>query len=149
MKTILLKFFMCCVGLFAGFLFILPTASLAQTTIDSSPQRTIDDSSQRTIEPGNEPLFDNPLNAESFCLLLKDIFDVLVLFAIPIAVVFVVYAGFKFVFARGNPDGLTSARKNMMWTLVGIALFFGAWFLARVIANTLIALGGSPFNTCI
>jgi hypothetical protein len=91
----------------------------------------------------------NPLgNTSTFCDLLKTIFNVLVIFAIPIAVVMVVYAGFRFVLARGNPEGLKKARVNLVATLLGIALFFGAWFLAQVIANTLVQLGGSSFNTC-
>lgn len=92
---------------------------------------------------------ENPLNVDSFCELLSALFSVVATIAIPVAVVFVVYAGLKFVLARGNPGKLQEANKNLKYTLIGIALFFGAWFLAQVIANTLVQLGGSEFNTCI
>jgi mannose/fructose/N-acetylgalactosamine-specific phosphotransferase system component IIC len=61
---------------------------------------------------------------------------------IPIAVLFIVYAGFKFVLARGSPEKLKEARQNFLWTIIGIAIFLGAWLLASVVANTVNALGG-------
>jgi hypothetical protein len=117
-------------------------------------QGTPSGGSNQGVPPGgqnqtNATTLANPLNVGSFCGLLKAIFAIAIQIGIPIAVVFVVYAGFKFVLARGNPEGLKKAKANLMFTLVGIALFFGAWFLAQIITNTLVELGGSDFNTCV
>ena len=91
----------------------------------------------------------NPLaHGSTLCELLNAVFSVTITLGIPIAVVFMVIAGLKFVLALGNPTGLKNAKKNFMYTVLGIALFVGAWFLAQVIARTLVQLGGSGFNTC-
>lgn len=126
-----------------------------------SPRQTGGDPSARQTgsdpPPGqtgsNYTTLGNPLNVDSFCGLLKAIFAIAVQIGVPIAVVFVVFAGFKFVLARGNPEGLKRAKSNLMYTLIGIALFFGAWFLAQIITNTLVELGqtldSDGFNTCV
>ncbi len=91
----------------------------------------------------------NPLaHGSTLCELLNAVFNVTLTLGIPIAVVFLVIAGLKFVLALGNPTGLKNAKKNFMYTVLGIVLFVGAWFLAQVIARTLVQLGGSGFNTC-
>lgn len=84
----------------------------------------------------------NPLTANSFCGLVKNLLQAAIAIGIPIAVLFIVYAGFKFVLARGNPEKLAEARQNFLWTIIGIAIFLGAWLLATVVANTVNQLGG-------
>ena len=109
-----------------------------------------------TENPGNIPntvnsgyTLQNPLaHGSTLCELLNAVFNVTLTLGIPIAVVFLVIAGLKFVLALGNPTGLKNAKKNFMYTVLGIVLFVGAWFLAQVIARTLVQLGGSGFNTC-
>lgn len=68
---------------------------------------------------------------------------------IPIAVLFIVWAGFKFVLARGNAGKLDEARKNLMYTLIGIGIFLGAWLIATVIANTVNSLGAGSGSSSI
>ncbi len=80
----------------------------------------------------------NPLGKTgSFCQLIKAILNVLILFGIPIATFFVMYAGFRLVMARGNPAALEKAKLNLFYTVVGIAIFLGAWLLGQVIASTI------------
>ncbi len=81
----------------------------------------------------------NPLGngTDSFCKLIKTLLDVIILFGIPIATFFVVYAGFRLVIARGNPEALKKARLNLFYTVVGIAIFLGAWLLGQIIAGTI------------
>ena len=88
---------------------------------------------------------DNPLGPQgsSFCGLIKALLSAAIQIGIPVAVLFIVYAGFLFVLARGAPEKLKEARKNLMWTLIGIAIFLGAWLLVSVITNTVKQLGGS------
>lgn len=83
----------------------------------------------------------NPLGVGSFCGLIKALLRAIIAIGIPIAVLFIVYAGFKFVIAQGKPEKLSEARKNLMYTFIGIGIFLGAWLLAMVIANTINQLG--------
>lgn len=91
----------------------------------------------------------NPLSVSSFCGLVKVLLDAALVIGIPIAVLFIVYAGFKFVMAQGNPEELSSARKNMLYTIIGIAIFVGASLIATVIVNTMVALGVQGIGSCI
>ncbi|MEI6864225.1 MAG: hypothetical protein WCK46_02575 [Candidatus Adlerbacteria bacterium] len=89
----------------------------------------------------------NPLAAETICGALKLFLTVLLTLAIPVAVLFIVYAGFLFIWARGDPKGLQKARANLFYVVLGVGIFVGAWLLGQVVANTLNALAqgaGSP-----
>lgn len=89
----------------------------------------------------------NPINFPSLCQLLQEILRILLAFGVPIAVLFLVYAGFLFVKARGNPKELIHARANFKYVILGILLFLGAWMLGQIIASTVNALGagtGAP-----
>ncbi|HEY6021744.1 MAG TPA: pilin [Candidatus Paceibacterota bacterium] len=91
----------------------------------------------------------NPLGSTtSLCGLLKKLFQAVVTIAIPIAVLFIIWSGFQFVLAQGRPKELQKARKNFYYTLIGIAIFLGAWLLATIIASTINAIGGSNIISC-
>ena len=92
----------------------------------------------------------NPLGGiNSFCGLIKALLGAVIQIGIPIAVLFIVFAGFKFVLARGNAGKLEEARKNLMYTLIGIGIFLGAWLIAVVIANTVNSLGAGSGSSSI
>jgi len=59
---------------------------------------------------------------------------------IPIVALAIVYSGFLFVFARGNTEKLTSAKKTLMYTLIGAAILLGSWAIAKLISTTVNAL---------
>lgn len=90
----------------------------------------------------------NPLNVNSLCGFLKKVLEAVITIAIPIAVVFIIWAGFKFVLAQGNSTELKKARSNFLYTVIGIAVFLGAWLLVQVIALTLKELGVVTVITC-
>jgi heme/copper-type cytochrome/quinol oxidase subunit 2 len=56
--------------------------------------------------------------------------------SLPILTLFIVYAGFKFVFARGKPEGITEAKRNFLYVILGAILILGAWVLASLISTT-------------
>lgn len=85
----------------------------------------------------------NPLNVCSIQDLIVLLVNTAVVIGIPIAVLFIVYAGFKFIMARGSPTGLSEARANLVATLIGVAIFVGASLIAEVIINTLHQLGAA------
>ena len=61
---------------------------------------------------------------------------------IPIAVLFLVYAGFLFVTARGSEEQLKKAKGILLWTIVGIAVLLGAKIIAEVLENTITSIQG-------
>lgn len=96
-----------------------------------------------TPSPGAVRSFtlNNPLNFRTLSDFITAILNAVIKIGIPIAVLFVVWAGFKFVTAQGNPEELKSARKNLVWTLVGIGIFLGAALIAEIIRQTLRTIG--------
>lgn len=75
----------------------------------------------------------NPLASGSFSALVENITRIVAQIGVPVAVFFIVYAGFLFVTARGNEDQLKTAKRTLLWTIIGVALILGAWAIARAI----------------
>ena len=98
--------------------------------------------------PGNAGCLENPLQVSSFCDLLKIVLQALIIIGLPVAVVFLVLVGFQFILARGSDTGLSKAKSNLLHTVIGIAIFLGAWTIAEIIKSTLEALGVSGFGSC-
>jgi hypothetical protein len=129
---------------------------LASIFLLASPALVFAQSSQYTNGGSNQPVaggsntVQNPLgNINSFCGLIKALLTAIIAIGIPVAVLFIVFAGFKFVIAMGNPSKLGEARRNLGYTLAGIGIFLGAWLLAMVIANTVNALGAGSSQSQI
>ncbi len=59
---------------------------------------------------------------------------------VPIAVLAIIYSGFLFVAAKGNPGKLEEAKKIFYFTLIGIAILLGAEILSKVIESTVTSL---------
>ncbi len=73
---------------------------------------------------------------------LKFVVDILAV----VAVLYIIYAGFQFVMARGNPDAISDAKKSLMYALIGTGILLGAWVFATVIANTINQITGANIN---
>lgn len=84
---------------------------------------------------------ENPLRFGSFCQLIKGLLQAIVAIGVPVAILFLVWVGFKFVLAQGDPKKLSEARKNFLNTVIGIGIFLGAWIIAQVIASTVQQFG--------
>lgn len=59
-----------------------------------------------------------------------------------IAVLYLIYSGYLFVEARGNPGKIDKARETFTWTLVGIAILLGAQAIAMIVTNTIESVSG-------
>ncbi|HEY4513446.1 MAG TPA: pilin [Candidatus Paceibacterota bacterium] len=83
----------------------------------------------------------NPLqNTTSISELIHNVLVGMLTLGIPIVALAIVYSGFLFVFARGNTEKLTSAKKTLMYTLIGAAILLGSWAIAKLISTTVNAL---------
>ena len=78
---------------------------------------------------------DNPIKATNFSQVVLAFAKLLVQIGIPLVTIFIVFAGFKFVAARGKPEELKSARQMLFWTLVGAAVIIGAYAIATAVVN--------------
>jgi hypothetical protein len=131
---------------------LMPLVALsAQNQFDQGTTQVQRD--QGTTQVQTQSLFsgkiENPLKVTNFCDLIRILLQAILIIGMPVAVVFLVYVGLKFITARGNPEKIKLAQQNLYWTIVGIAVFLGAWAIAKVIASTLGALGVGAVNECI
>ncbi len=63
-----------------------------------------------------------------------------------IAVLFIVWSGFLFIKAQGNPEGIKKAKSTFFTTIIGAAIVLGASVIAKIILNTLTQITGTPFG---
>lgn len=85
--------------------------------------------------------FPNPIKQTSLEALIKAILDVVVQFGAIVAVFFLIYSGYKFIEARGNPGKIEAAQKTFFWTIVGGLIVLGAFVISEVIKNTVEGFG--------
>lgn len=83
---------------------------------------------------------DNPLKYNSITAVLLAILDVLVIFMIPIIILFIIYAGFLYVTARGNQSTIETAHRTLLYAVIGGLLILGARALLAVIQGTVNSL---------
>ncbi len=132
-------------GLAIGILFFVPSSLVyalpASQTSGLPPSQT---SGPITTTPApvvttasNAHELQNPLKFKTVCGLVTGLLNAVMIIGVPIAVLFIIWAGFKFIIAQGNPNELGEARNNFLHVIIGIAIFLGASLIAAVIINTL------------
>lgn len=89
-----------------------------------------------------EAVLQNPLKFKNIEEFVAGTLRAIVMIAIPLITIFLVYAGFKFISARGNPHGLSEAKENFKWVILGAILILSAWVLATLIGGTIRQLLG-------
>lgn len=79
---------------------------------------------------------ENPLRFSSIERFIEGVLQAIIMIAIPIIVAFIVYAGFKYIFARGSSSAISEAHKNFTYVIIGTIMILGAWVLATLIGGT-------------
>jgi hypothetical protein len=57
-----------------------------------------------------------------------------------VAVMMIIYAGYLYVTARGNPGKIETAHKALLWAVIGAAILLGAWVISNAITATIAQL---------
>lgn len=97
-----------------------------------------------TREPNNGGFgvqLQNPLKSDTLMGFFNDLLEVVMVFAIPLIVFFIILAGFQYVMARGNPGKIATANMSLLFAVIGGVLILGAWVILEVISGTVDALG--------
>jgi Type IV secretion system pilin len=77
----------------------------------------------------------NPIKVDSIQELLQTILEIVIILATPIVVLFIIYAGFKYVTARGNASQIQEATQALTYAVIGGVLIIGAVAIAEIIKN--------------
>lgn len=122
---------------------LVPLVGFRLTALAQTQTSGPGDGEQSTSGSGDSgsKSLDNPLEAESIIGFIFDIIDVLLIFAVPIIVLFIMYAGFLFVTARGNETQVTKAKSALLWAVVGGVIALGAKLIIEVLQGTIEQFG--------
>jgi hypothetical protein len=82
----------------------------------------------------------NPLKSTTITGFLVSIIDVLLIFALPVIVFFIIYSGYLFVTAAGDTSQIEKARTSLTWSIIGGVIVLGAQLIVTVIQGTVTAL---------
>lgn len=79
----------------------------------------------------------NPIGFNTFGELVAAILNIVVTIGIPIAALFIIYAGFLFVTAGGNDEKLKKAKQALLAAVIGTAILLAASVIADAIGATI------------
>ncbi len=86
----------------------------------------------------------NPLDCGDDCTIMTLITMILNNVVMPIAavavVLWIIWAGFSFVTAQGNPKKIEEAKQRLLWSLVGAGILLGAAAISEVVQRTVDSL---------
>lgn len=105
-----------------------------------------------TTNPSSGTSIVNPLGTTQT---LQDLIFALVILATKLGAVvcvfFIIYAGFLFVKAQGDPAELTKAKSVLLWSVVGAAVLLGASVMSAAICETVKSVlgNGSALNCSV
>jgi hypothetical protein len=95
----------------------------------------------QTSPPGQNVTLINPLKGgTSLMSFLNSILDFIIQIGTIVVILMMVFVGYKFVAARGEPAKITEARSALLWTLVGALILLGSKAIAIGIEATVQAL---------
>lgn len=79
----------------------------------------------------------SPIQPRSTAEVLTAFFEILIQIGAVAVTLAIVYAGFLFVVAQGNPEKLNQAKKTLFYTIIGALVLLGAQVIAKVIESTI------------
>jgi hypothetical protein len=89
---------------------------------------------------GSDGKIKNPISYNNINDFIKAILQGAIKIGIPIIALAIIYSGFLFVSARGNSEKLSEAKNALLYTCIGAAILLGAWAIAQLISETILAL---------
>ncbi len=79
----------------------------------------------------------NPIRATTVQELIGDVLNAVIYFSIPVLGLALIFVGFQFVSARGNPGEIAKAKTNFWYTILGAAIVLGAKGLQLILSGTI------------
>ncbi len=80
---------------------------------------------------------ESPLRADIITIegLLTTILNILLVIAVPIIVFFLIFAGFTYVTAQGNPEKIKTATRSLTYAIIGGVLILGGVAISEIIES--------------
>lgn len=93
----------------------------------------------------------NPLQHDIDTLpkFINKLVEIFLMIGTPIVALMIIYAGFLFVVARGNPEAIEKAKKTLGYTLLGAAILLGAFVISTAIQDTITNISSESMSTTL
>jgi len=83
----------------------------------------------------------NPLTFDKIPDLLLAVLNVIPVIALPIIVLYLIYAGFLYVAARGKPEELKQANQALTFGIIGGVIVAGSFAILQIVSNLVASFG--------
>ena len=85
----------------------------------------------------------NPLNSSNFCNLLSKIGDGVGGLVASLSVIMIIISGIFYLTSAGNPERINTAKKALIYAIIGLAIAIAATTIKDIILGVIGATGGS------
>jgi hypothetical protein len=75
-------------------------------------------------------------------LFVVEVLKIVIKIGVPVVAIMLIWSGYLFVSAQGDPTQLKKAKDSFVWGVVGAAILLCAVLIATIIKNTIGNLGG-------
>ena len=116
------------------FSFFIPVISYAQTGGNSST------GGNSGCNPAGGKICNPIAPLDTFGGLVHKLLEGAIKVGLPVVALAIIYCGFLFVRARGNPEQITKAKEALLYTLIGAAILLGSLAISELISNTVLSL---------
>jgi hypothetical protein len=139
------------IALFLGLSLLAPGLIMAQGINDTSGGQQVSGAGG-TNDTSGDPTQDisirlgNPLEnggVRDIPTLVREILKIVITVGVPIVALAIIYSGFLFVAAQGNPEKLKKAKETLLYVIIGAAILLGAYVIAEAIEATVAAIRGN------
>ncbi len=121
-------------------IFVIPLFVSAQASTGNTGDRT---STGNTGNTATNIVIANPFKQDTIKGLIETIVnEILMPIGGVVAVMMIMYAGFLYVTARGDPGQIKKAHDALLWAVIGAAILLGAWVISKAIGVTIDQLKG-------
>ncbi len=127
--------------LFGQFSPVYANGGSSSYTSSGNNTSTYTSSGDNTTSSGGSITLTNPLAANSLTEFFMSILSILLIFAVPLIVLYIIFAGFRYVMAQGKPEEVKKASLALLYAVIGGLIILGANIILAVIQGTIDAFG--------
>ena len=107
---------------------------------NANPSPTGGNNAPTTNTPAPSKL-QNPLKVNSIGAVIILAVDIMIYVGISFAILAIIFVGFKFVMAQGNPTEISKAKEWFLYIIIGLAILISSKVIVEVVQNTLVKSG--------
>lgn len=126
-----------------SFIALLLSVFIFSGAVSLFAQEEIETPSEPTPSVSEPVRLENPLGTiDTLPGLVEGLLRIVLTIATPIVALAIIYAGFLFITAQGNPTKLQTARQTLMYVLIGAGILLAAYVISEAIVGTINAIRG-------